>query len=85
MALRIEIEKNATGKRTYTVRRYCPVDLRKVASLGNPHDMIEVFQSDDFAMCRAFVRGWNESAIALRRAMEISDASAAYPPIEACP
>jgi hypothetical protein len=81
MALRIEVEKTATGERAYFVRRYCPVDLRKPASAAHPHDMIEVFQSDDFAQCRAFVRGWNESTIALRRAMEISDANAVYPAI----
>jgi hypothetical protein len=81
MTLRIEIEKKATGERVYFVRRYCPVDLRKAASLGNPHDRIEVFQSDDFAHCHAFVRGWNEQAIAMRRAVEISDASTAYPPL----
>ena len=74
MALRIETEKNAAGARTYFVRRYDPIGM---LTAGGP---LEVFQSDDFAQCRAYVRGYNGSLVSRCGArLEFSSANVAYP------
>lgn len=73
MSLRIEIDKTATGKRAYFVRRYDPIGM---LTAGGP---LDVFQSADFDQCRAYVRGYNEACIAL----EFSNTDVAYPSGEA--